>query len=316
MSTIPSTFNQHIINYTTLEGNAQLKSTMNVTCIVFNRASSPFRQKTFESLISRGFEKIISVEQNTGSFNTEALSRQFPQVTFLIAQDSVSTGDMINLAVNETKSPYMLIVPQELACGRMVFTSQMAKKYMEKDQFCIVPHLYSSSMQALPVNFTPVTERSVFKIESSISSSDSEPTLYAADYAGFYNREKFIQTGGFDYTIRSSYWQKIDLYMRAWLWGERVTVSSGFEMSYSDIVPDDDMTTDLSSLRFYLKNLAPVYKIDHGYIPSLSFISFNRRSSCGLRESLRQFSGARKWTQKNQYRFKTDAAHLIQEWGA
>ena len=70
-----------------------------------------------------------------------------------------------------------------------------------------------------------------------------------------------------------------------------------------------------SSADLIIKNLAPVFKIDHGYIPPLSFLSFKRRSSCGLSEAFRQFSDARQWIKKNQYRFKTDAARLIQNWG-
>ncbi|MBP5251245.1 MAG: hypothetical protein J6Z17_02410 [Treponema sp.] len=315
MNTIPLTFNRRNINFAGLGGREPLKSTMPVTCIVLNRTPALLRQRTFESLVKCGFEKIISIGKNSGSFGTETLSRKFPQVNFITVLEEVTSGDMLNIAVSETSSPYVLILPQELTAGKISFNAQMAERFIQKKQFCIVPHLYTSSLQGLPVSFSPASQKSVFTVNSATSSADSSPTLYAADYAGFYDRDRFIHLGGFDYTITSDYWQKLDFFMRSWLWGEKTSVSSAFEFSYADEIPQDDRTSNLSYLRFYLKNLAPVFRVDHGYIPKHSFIRFKFRSGCGLSEALRQFKDARRWTEENQYRFKTDAASLIQNWG-
>ncbi|MBO4403821.1 MAG: hypothetical protein J5780_00600 [Treponema sp.] len=315
MNTIPLTFNCRSVNYSVLGGKVNPSPLVPVTCILFNRKTSLLREETFENIVARGFEKVICIEEGTGGFSKTNLSKLFPSVYFITALENVTVGDMLNIAVSETSSPYMLILPVELASGKFAFNMQTVERFAEKNIFCTVPHLYTSSLHGIPVNFTPESVKSVFNVTSSASAADGVPTLYAADYAGLYNRDRFIHLGGFDYTISSLYWQKLDFYMRAWLWGEKITVSSGFDLSYQGSIPDEDKTSDLSYLRFYLKNLAPVFKVDHGYIPRLSFLPFKLRSSCGLNESLRQFRDACRWTEENKYRFKTDAAGLIKEWG-
>ena len=158
-------------------------------------------------------------------------------------------------------------------------------------------------------------EKSVFTVASSPSLQEGDVTLYPADLAGFYDRNKFIQLGGADYTISSAYWQKVDLFCRAWLWGERVSVQTAFSFSYSGDVPEENQTVDSSYLRFYIKNLLPVFKNDHAEIPLSSFFAFRAHRSCSFRDALELFGLARKWTEKNKYRFKKDAATLIQNWG-
>ena len=103
--------------------------------------------------------------------------------------------------------------------------------------------------------------------------------------------------------------------MRAWLWGEKCSLSSAFVLIYDMLPSIVDTTADRSYLRFYLKNLAPVYDVDHAVIPKISFFSYKRHASLGLHEAIRSFSEARAWTEKNKYRFKTDAALLIENWG-
>ena len=315
MNTIPSIFNERKISYTVFGGSEQpSRVTMDVTCIVLSRNGRHYRSMVIENLLAKGFEKIISVNPKSEQVSVEQLARHFPTVEFLVALENVSQGELLNIAFAHAKSEYVFVVQEEMCSEKINFTSSLAEKLIEKNQFCVVPRLASSSSLKLPVVFTPLTKKSVFTVEMENAVGDNHKTLYSFDYAGFYNREKFSLLGGIDYTITSPYWQKLDFFMRAWLWGEKITVSNSMEFTYADSIPEEDRTVELSYLRFYLKNLLPVFISDHAKILRRSFLTFKLRNSCGFVESLKQFKDAVRWTCENQYRFKTDAVALIENW--
>ncbi|HBG66249.1 MAG TPA: hypothetical protein DDW78_07235 [Treponema sp.] len=317
MNTIPSTFNQQQVERTVLGGAEPIRKVqMPVTCIVLNRMSRLYRSRCFSALLGCGFERIVSVEQRSPSYNTEQLSLEFPEVKFVVLPEGVTVGDMINIGMAETDSRYVLMLYDDLCGGAFSFTAALAAKLAALEQFCVCPRLVTSDQQNLPVRFTPGVNHSSFNVESSLAIADKALTLYPADLAGFYDREKFIRLGGFDCTIKAPYWQKLDLFFRSWLWGERISLASSFVLSYAGDSPQEDRTADISYLRFYLKNLLPVFRNDHGEIPFGHFFSFKARSSCGLNEAFRLFREARRWTNLNKYRFKTDAVLLTENWGA
>jgi hypothetical protein len=269
----------------------------------------------YENLLNCGFERVISVEPQSRSCNTDQLSRQFPQVKCIIALEPVTQGDMMNIGMAEAESSHVLMLYDDLCTENVPFTAAMAKRFISLDQYCVAPKLVSSSIQNIPIVSNPSSHHSVFEVSSSMMIQDGIPTLYPFDAAGFYDRNRYIRLGGADYTVTSSYWQNLDLSFRSWLWGEKTTIASSFVLTYGGDIPSEERTPDLSYLRFYLKNLLPVYNTDHAKIPSASFFPFGRRSSCGLSESLWQFRDAQRWTDENKYRFKMDAASLIDSWG-
>src|SRR5574344_2942226 len=74
MNTIPSIFNARQINRTVLGGTERPdKVTMPVSCIVLSRCGNQYRSRVFENLAECGFERIISVEQQSASCNTDQL---------------------------------------------------------------------------------------------------------------------------------------------------------------------------------------------------------------------------------------------------
>ncbi|MGN0730052.1 hypothetical protein [Treponema sp.] len=316
MNTIPSIFNQRKVSYIVLGGSENPRQAlMPVTCVVLSRSGRHYRARVIENLLQKRFEKIISVSPKSEQKSVDLLARQFPTVKFLVVLDSVSQGELLNLAFYEAQTPYVLVVQEEMCLDKFSFDASMAEKFARKKQFCIAPKLLSSSFTKLPVSFFPSARKSVFEVGVDSFFADGQPSLYPADYAGFYDREKFILLGGADYTISSEYWQKIDLFFRAWLWGEKINLSSFFEFKYSGNIPEENLTVDISYLRFYLKNLLPVFLSDHAKIPWYSYFIFKLKSSCGFVESMRQFKDAVRWTRENQYRFKLDAVSLIENWG-
>lgn len=315
MNTIPSIFNEHKFAYTVFGGeDNSIKINFDVTCVLLSRNGRQYRSMAIENLLSKGFKKIISVNPKSEQVSVEQLSRHYPIVQFIVGLEDVPQSELLNIAFENAKSEYVLVLQEEMALENFYFNSSIYEKLVEKKIFCVCPRLVSSTGMRLPVVYIPSVIKSVFNIESDATMADDVSTLYSMDYAGFYNREKFCLLGGIDYTIKSQYWQKVDFFFRAWLWGEKIKISNYLEFRYSDSVPEEDQTVEISYLRFYLKNLLPSFISDHARITKSSFFIFKSRNSCGLVESLRQFKEASRWTRENQYRFKTDAVSLIENW--
>lgn len=315
MNTTLSTSSLKKINHTALGGiEAINKILMPVSCLVINRASNQYRSRIFKNILACGFEQVISIETYSKAKNTEKLSQEFPMVKFICALESCTKGDLLNLGMAEVKSPYVLVVHEDLCIDGFKFSTVLAKKLMEFNCFCVSPRLLSPEQQVLPVRFTPNINKSSFEIESSLGVVDKAATLYPFDLTGFYDTKKFLQLGGFDSSIESPYWQKLDFFVRSWLWGEKIFLSSAFSLTYSSESFAEDKTSDYSSQQFYLKNLLPVFKNDHCEIKRFSFFSFKNHSACGFSESGKLFSQIRSWVKDNMYRFKMDAVTLTEHW--
>jgi hypothetical protein len=165
---------------------------------------------------------------------------------------------------------------------------------------------------------------------------DGFPTLYPFDAAGVYDRARFVNIGGFDSTLTSPYWQYLDFGLRAWLWGEEIRCDKPVRLCVEGQTVREETTANASYQRFFLKNLAPIYrrnekKVDleaiaavsagipldtvegTAHLPISYFFSFALKSGMGL-GSWRFFSEIRRWVKNNAGRFTTDSATLFKNW--
>jgi hypothetical protein len=316
MNTIPSIFNERQINRTVLGGTEKCNNVqMPVSVILLNSSGSHFRIQMLENILKCGFESVISMEKDPQNYNIENFSRRFPSVQFIIPLEETTDGDLINIGMAEVKSDYVLVLRDTLHLPPAFLLPRLALRILHDGQYCIVPRLISDGGQGLPVQFIPSVARSRLSVTPSVTVTDGMPTLYPFDYIGLYNRRKFIQLGGFDYTIIAPHWQNLDLSFRAWLWGEQITLSTSFQLAYAVEAPEADSTINLSHTRFYLKNLVPRYKVDHGIVPKSAFFVFLPRSGCGFFETVNQFRDVDSWVKKNKFRFRMDAKYLVENWG-
>lgn len=316
MSTIPSIFDEHPINRT-LIGGGQINphAKFNAAAILLNSTGSHLKPHLFDTLLSCGFKCIVSVEPPAKNYNIEDFSRRYPGVRFLLPQDEATDGELINLSISELDTEYFLVLRDTLNITGGLLLKNMFDTLTQDKPYCIAPRLFSGNGEPLPVRIQPVEDGKKFTTNAYSSISNGAPTLLPRDFIALYNRAKFIELGGFDYTIASPYYQNADLALRAWLWGERTVLSTAFRISYAGEAAVDDITANLSSLRFYLKNILPRRKDFYGVIPIRAFFNFFFQSSCGFFEALRQFKEARQWVEKNKFRFRTDIAELIKTWG-
>ena len=315
MSFIPSTFDEHQINMMVLGGRVNdSPEALNISVILLNSSASHLKLNVFENLLGCGFRSIISIEHDSTNFSTDDIAKKFPDIKFMLPLEKATDGEIINLAMSEIDADYVLVLRDSLYIPSGVILPNLASRLIAENKYCIVPRLMDKNKNGLYTLFTPGAEKSHFVIDSSSFVTDGKKTIYPKDYIALYNRKKFIQLGGFDYTIQSSYWQNLDLAVRSWLWGEETRLTTMLQFSYIDEPSIDDRTINHDYLRYYLKNEAPKYKNQQGFIKQSAFFKFLFRSSCGYLEAKRQFKAAKDWVEKNKYRFKMDLQTFIKEW--
>ena len=315
MNTIPLTFDEHQIDRTVIGGRKNNdKNALNISIILLNSRGSHFKVGLFENLLKCNFKSIVSVENDGANYNLEDISRKFPSIKFIIPLEKTNDGDLINLAMSETDSEYVLVLKDKLSIPNGMILPNLAQKLTETGAYCIVPRLFDEKKASIPCVFTPRAEGTHFVIDASTAVTDGMKTLYPFDYIAMYNREKFMSLGGYDWTISSPYWQILDLGIRSWLWGEETRLTSLLQFSYIEEAPIPDTTSNIDYLRYYLKNELPKLKMEQGYLKRSSFFIFKYCSSCGLIEARRQFNCAKQWVEKNKYRFKMDLQTFIENW--
>lgn len=316
MSTIPVIFNERKVPHTIVGGTVRKtdEDSSPFSVILLNRGGRYYRSAVFSNLEAAGCSSVISVELSSEPYDIENLSVRFPSVKFLVPLEKVTIGEMINTAMAEVSSPLVLVVWNDVKVTPSSIPARLVARVREEGTLCAAPVLSSERLETLPVQMVPALNRASFQVEPMPCYRDASPTVYPFDFMGIYNREKFIQLGGFDHTIRNPYWQNLDFGFRAHLWGERVILMTSFRLAYESEVPREDVTVDASYMAFFLKNLLAVHRKDEALIPISRFLSYAATSGMNPFDAWSRFSAARKWVRVNRYRFARDAVSLVRDW--
>jgi hypothetical protein len=330
MNTIPTTFNECLPSYTAVEGKERGAST-GLSAVILNRGGRYSRFSFFEDLGKAGFDYVISMEGTQKRYDLEALSVSFPFVRFILLKEPISFGEEINLAASELAGPLFFVLWNDVRILRGGGAGRMAERLLltpeEKaetgDQknnsarFCTVPVIQDSRFETLPTLTAPmVIGRGDVKTIPSVPLREGLPSLYPFDGIGIYDRERFIRLGGFDTSVSSFYWQLMDLGFRSHLWGEEISSTQSVKLAYEGSVPANNTTAEESFRRFFLKNLAPVFRGDYAHIPLRRFPGYFRRSGEDLFSAWEEFSQARRWVRTNRFRFQGDARTVAGLWGS
>lgn len=337
MNTIPSIFNESPIKYTMLQGVCSLESgslanpkkvvapKLNLTAIVLNVASddkiipvtpSHLRTQTIENLLVADYAAIIWVTAGgSNAHSIEDLSKKYPTVKFVVPQEECTIGALINTAVSLVTTTHFLLLKDIIHVSQNILPPNIAANFIKQDLFCIAPRLLDTNGEGVIINNFPESTKGRFRISSASFVCDGLPVIYPVDFIGLYSRQKFIQLGGYDTNIKSVYWQNVDLGTRAWLWGEEIRVTTQITLSYNRDKETDDVTRDYGYLYYYLKNVLPVFRDDHGCVKGSSFLNYKLATHCGWFEAKDLFNEARRWVTLNQYRYKCDIRGLVETWG-
>ena len=332
MNTIPTTFNGIHPPYTAV-GGASRKASTGLSAVILNRGGKFSRFTLFEELAKAGFDYILSMEGSSNRYDIEALSGNFPFVRFVLLKEPVSPGEEINIAANEVSSPLFFVLWNDLKILRSGGAERMAERLILSSaaqtqsgdtavhykRLCTAPLIQNAYFETLPTLIAPafIAEKRASNFITTLQfvpHKEGLQSLYPFDGIGIYDRERFIRLGGFDPCIKSFYWQLVDFGFRSRLWGEDIATTQLVKLSYQWDVPEKDSSAGDSYKRFFLKNLAPVFRHDYAHIPLRSFLGYIRKMGGELFTAWEEFSAARKWVEINRYRFKSDARSIVEQW--
>jgi len=321
MSTIPTTFNESFPSYTVVGGRERAGAT-GLSAVLLNREGRFSRRRLFHELEKTGFDTVISVEPAPARYDIEELATRFPFVRFILLKDEISFGEQINIAASETDTPLFFVLWNDIKiivggtarrmAERLTCTNDKTDEGGGNNFFkrlCTVPVIQNSRFETIPTIKVPTWCQNKIATLFFNPKNEGLPSLYPFDWIGIYDRDRFIRLGGFDSTLKHKNWQLMDFGFRAWLWGEEISSTKTMKLSYDAGVPAEDHSVNTDYYRFYLKNLAPVFKGDFAHLPLRRFPGYALKA-CGSRgtdnilSAWEDFSESRRWVKKNQYRWR------------
>jgi hypothetical protein len=314
-------------SYTAVGGKERNGST-GLSVVLLNRSGHYPKRAVFQELEKAGFDYVVSIENGGERYDVEELSGRFPFVRFIFLPQGLSPGEQINLAASELSGPLFFVLWNDLrimtggGAGRIADRLCLSQEELKKAEgsissykrLCTVPLVQNARCETHPTLIAPAVDRGSVKTLVFIPQKEGLPSLYPYDAVGIYDRERFVRLGGFDTTLKNSYWQLMDFGFRAFLWGEEIGVTLQVKLSREGEFPVVDNTPDESYRRFYLKNLAPVFRGDYAHLPLRRFFSYLIRSGGEPFGAWEEFSQARQWVRTNRYRFRSDARTVNDLW--
>lgn len=283
-----------------------------ITVVLLSRGGRPFRRDQIQKLASLKLQEIISIEKS-GS-DMDQLSLGIAELKSIIIPSDVTVGEKINIAIREASGSHILVMWDDMDLQIIGRTGRLFSMAAQQKALCSIPVLMNSKKESIPIRLAPFFSGSKLEIVPLGSIKNDTPTLYPFDYCGIYNRKKFLLTDGYDKDIASSYWQKLDFGFRAFLWGEKILCYTGIKIAYQNEIPNEDASISDSYKRFFLKNLALVYRGDSCQLSLSSIIRFHFRSGMSLFNSLSDYKEAKKWVKDNRFRFRMDPYSLTELW--
>jgi hypothetical protein len=319
MSTTPSIFKKRRVPYTVIGGPKvdRIRKTQSpLAVLLLNRGSRFYRQEKLRELQNSEIGEILCVEGPRVSYDIEPLSREFPDIRFILLQEQASIGERINVGIEETRARLVFVLWSDMELAGIperewsVFLAQLE----EKPIFCTVPLLRSSDDQVLPSIQVPALIKGKLKVMPWKPVQEGMPTLFPFDYCGIYDRKRFSLSGGYDAWMSNPYWQKLDFGLRAFLWGEQLLCRRDIVVRYAGETASEDSSADASYKLFFLKNMAVRFNGEMGVLPSSRSLGYCMRSDSGWIEARNEFREVQTWVHQNRYRFKSDVPSLVNHW--
>ena len=282
------------------------------SAVLLNREARIGRAEALVALRSAGIQDIISVEGPAPHYEIERLSAELPGSRFLLLSRETSTGEQVNLSLNECLNRNVLVIWNTQRVHAI--PTDAAQTMQQRELLCVVPTFRTEKAEAIPTLYAPAFYNRLLRLVPSQPLKDNAPTLFPHNYCGIYDRKRFRLVGGYDPAIPNGYWQKLDFGFRSWMWGERISGLRGFEVRMVRDTPPEDATVDESYALFHLKNLAIRFSRDCGKLPTGRFWAFLAHGRRGLSGSIRTFARVRGWVRDNRYRFQQDARRVTELW--
>ncbi|MDR2551783.1 MAG: hypothetical protein LBD31_01255 [Treponema sp.] len=293
-------------------GTARAAST-GLSAVLLNRGGRYPRRTLFQELEKAGFDYILSIEGPQERYDLEDLSGRFPFVRFILLKEKISSGEAVNLAAAELGGPFFFVLWNDHRLFEGIAAAKMAELFGGK-RLCTIPVVQNSRFETLHTLTVPVFYQGSVRALPEAPERENQRSLFPYDWLGFYDRERFIRLGGFDRDILHPHWQLMDFGFRASLWGEEIRSTRMIRLIHDGAMPPVDSTAENSYRLFYLKNLAPVFRMDHAHIPLRRFPGYLARAGWDLAGAWIEFTRERRWVRENRSRFRGDARGVTDLW--
>ncbi len=311
MSTFSSSFNASY----TLTGNLNplpIHEGLSWGAIILPRGPVYFQLELARKLVAYGAREVI-LRRDPGSVPSEPFPNDLP-VKFLIPSLPITEPLWMQMALGVSRSEWMLVITDSMEVLEPFPPQKLVRGDWDKPALVYIPELKSPKGEEIPHLIVPLKRGNVLQFINIFSQNELHESLYPMDLTGFYRPNTFLQTGGFDPSIASAYWQKADWGFRVHLWGESIRCLKGFRIQYLSDPPLEDTTPINGYERFYLKNIVPQYNLDHIELPLRLFFPFLLRSGLSPFKAWKTFHSVRRWIRGFSYRFRMDAVALKQLW--
>jgi hypothetical protein len=316
MSTTPSTSEPTgRLPYTVLGGprwDRVRRHPFPLTLLVLGRGDRLFKNDLIMDLLSRQLGEVLWIETSHASQDVEPLSREFPQVRFLLVAENCTPGDRVNIGMDEARAPLVMVLWSDT---RLVEFPGADIGAIEKSGIlCSVPVARTARGEPVPSWQAPLWKKRRFSLAYHVPRTDGQRVVYPFDYCGLYHRLRFSQTGGFDPAVSNPYWQKLDFGLRCFLWGERLLGTLKITVAYTGSPPEQDATPDAGYKKVWLKNLAVRTRREMGSLPAWKALDYMLHSDTGPLVSVKEFRLARRWVHRHRFRFRRDPRDLLEGW--
>lgn len=319
MNTIPLIFNERISPYTIVGGDKNQESANEnfFSVFILGRPDSITSDVAFENILSFQFKSVYAIFPSAK--NIESLVEKFPIIRFIKTSQELTIGEMINICAAECSSQFFIVLWSDTVISSQGFIDAMLEQILGEKNICTVPAILNDRHESIPNQMVPILNaKHFFDVQKFPVLKDKTLTIYPFDFIGIYNRQKFIDVAGFDYTIKNPYWQVLDFSLRSYLYGFMMSIATSFKVRYIGEIPVEQVCADDSYRTFFLKNLAVQIKKSEysheAYIPKKVFFSYLNNAHLHLLERYRHFKRAKKWVLANKDRFKKTALDLVGEW--
>ncbi len=314
MNIIPTTFNEHAVPYTLVGGRNFKRDLNDVGAIVMSRGGWYNFSSIIKSLLDIGCTSIISIESPKKSIDLEHMINEYPFVKFLLPSEKTTVGEVINIAISELKTDYAIVLWNDQSILDSNHLAKVITEAKNLGRMCLSPVSITKTNDIIAAQMLPILKDGHFSTEAIPIIQNNTRSIYAFDFTGIYNCKKFIDFGGFDYTLTNPYWQNLDFGFRTFLWGEEILINTHFKVKYLSSIPVEDTSYDDSYTRFYIKNLRPTVANGKAYIKFDVFFSYMKGMGFNPFMAYNYFKIGANWVKKNQKRFTVPPYDLISNW--
>jgi GT2 family glycosyltransferase len=287
-----------------------------LSLVILGRGGRPFRADSLTDLARYDAAEILTMESGDPVPDSENLTDRHPNARFYFVRGGAGTGDLVNLAASEIQTEYFLVLWSDTRLLPPVLSSRLLYSLMESPALCQVPLIVDPQGNPEPSRSVPAPgSGGTLETWFTVADDNEKDTLYPYDYTGFYKREPFLRTGGFDTAYENPYWQKLDFGFRCRMMGHRIFQNNSIRLVHNGQYPMVENTTrDADYPRFVLKNILPRFRQDRLFLPGSRFFSWWRLSGLPFRVARREFLRAAEDIRREQGLYRTDFSLILETW--